>query len=116
MFTAGKKLTNLVWLIDDNKRQLDGYTEEVLPLFDLRQKFEAFGFDAVRVDGGDVCAIYEALTAPIGDRPRAIVLDTVKGHGIPEVEQMPANHSVNVTPDICDKWIAELRAELSALE
>lgn len=116
MFAAGKKLTNLIWLIDDNKRQLDGYTEDVLPLFDLRQKFEAFGFDAVRVDGGDVCAVYEALTAPIGDRPRAIILDTVKGKGIPEVEQMASNHSVTVTPDVCDKWIAQLQAELSALE
>lgn len=116
MFTAGKKLTNLVWLVDDNKKQLDGYTKDVLPLFDLREKFEAFGFEAVRVDGGDVAQIYDALTAPVGDRPRAVILDTVKGHGVKDVEETLSNHSMNVTPETCDKWLAELRAELSALE
>ena len=51
MFTAAKKVSNLVWIIDDNKKQLDGPTDEILPAFDFRAKFEAFGFDAVRVDG-----------------------------------------------------------------
>lgn len=116
MFAAGKKIKNLVWLIDENKKQLDGETEEVLPLFDLREKFEAFGFDAVRVDGGDVEAIYNALTAPVGDRPRAIVLDTVKGRGIPQVEQMASNHSVTTDTETYDKWLVGLRARLAELE
>lgn len=46
MFTAAKKITNLIWLVDDNKKQLDGYTQDVLPIFDLEAKFAAFGFDA----------------------------------------------------------------------
>ena len=116
MFTAGKKLTNLIWLIDDNKKQLDGYTDDVLPLFDLREKFAAFGFDALRVDGGDVAQIYEALTAPIGERPRAIILDTVKGRGVADVEKAPGNHSMTVAPDVCDKWLTALRGELAGLE
>ena len=41
MFTAGKKLTNLVWIVDDNKKQLDGPTDEIMPQFDLRAKLEA---------------------------------------------------------------------------
>lgn len=115
MFTAAKKVTNLVWLVDDNKKQLDGYTADVLPLFDLRAKFEAFGFDAVRVDGNDIEQVYEALTAPVGDKPKAIILDTVKGKGVVDVENTMANHSMNVVPEACDKWLAELRAELAAL-
>ena len=115
MFTAGKKLTNLTFIIDDNKKQLDGPTEQVLPLFDLRAKFEAFGFDAVRVDGGDVEAIHEALTAPVQDRPRAVILDNIKGRGVKEVEETAANHSMNVTPETCDRWLEQLRAELAAL-
>lgn len=115
MFTAAKKLTNLTWLVDDNKKQLDGYTADVLPLFDLRAKFEAFGFDAVRVDGNDIEQVYEALTAPVGDKPKAIILDTVKGKGVADVENTMANHSMNVGPEACDKWLAELRAELAAL-
>lgn len=116
MFTAAKGLTNIVWLVDDNKKQLDGYTQDVLPLFDLAAKFAAFGFDAQRVDGNDVGQVYAALTAPVGDKPRAIILDTVKGKGIPEVENTLGNHSMTVAPEVCDKWLAALNAQLAGME
>lgn len=116
MFTAAKRLTNIVWLVDDNKKQLDGNTQDVLPLFDLAAKFAAFGFDAQRVDGNDVGQVYAALTAPVGDKPRAIILDTVKGKGIPEVENTLGNHSMTVAPEVCDKWLAALNAQLAGME
>ena len=116
MFTAAKKITNLIWLVDDNKKQLAGYTQDVLPIFDLEAKFAAFGFDARRVDGNDIAQVYDALTAPIGDKPRAIILDTVKGKGIREVEETMGNHSMTVAADVCDKWLAGLRGELAGLE
>ena len=116
MFTAAKKITNLIWLVDDNTKQLDGYTQDVLPIFDLEAKFAAFGFDARRVDGNDIAQVYDALTAPIGDKPRAIILDTVKGKGIREVEETMGNHSMTVAADVCDKWLAGLRGELAGLE
>ena len=116
MFTAAKKITNLIWLVDDNKKQLDGYTQDVLPIFDLEAKFAAIGFDARRVDGTDIAQVYDALTAPIGDKPRAIILDTVKGKGIREVEETMGNHSMTVAADVCDKWLAGLRGELAGLE
>ena len=115
MFTAAKKLTNLIWLIDDNKKQLDGYTADVLAPFDLEEKFRSFGFDAVRIDGNDVGQIHAALTAPIGEKPRAIVLDTMKGKGIPDVENTFANHSMNVGQEVCDRWLQELQAQLDVL-
>ena len=116
MFTAGKKVNNLVWLIDDNKKQLDGYTADVMPVMDFREKFEAFGFDAVRINGNDVEELYDALTAPAGDRPRAIILDTVKGKGIREVEETMSNHSMNMPQETYDKWLAELKAALAAMD
>ncbi len=116
MFTAGKGLTNLVWLVDDNKKQLDGYTKDVMPQFDLKEKFSAFGFDARRVDGGDVAQVYEALTAPAGDRPKAVILDTVKGKGVAEVESAMGNHSMTPAPEACARWLEALRAELAALQ
>lgn len=116
MFTAGKKINNLVWLIDDNKKQLDGYTADIMPTQDFRAKFEAFGFDAVRIDGNDVEQLYEALTAPIGDKPRAIIMDTIKGKGVKEVEETVSNHSMNMPTETYDKWLAELKAELAAME
>lgn len=115
MFTAGKKITNLTWIIDVNKKQLDGWTADIIPNFDFEEKFRAFGFDAVTVKGNDLMALLEVLSAPVGDKPRAVVLDSVKGSGIADVENTVANHSMSPTAEQCDKWLAELRAQLDAL-
>ncbi|MBQ4361794.1 MAG: transketolase [Lachnospiraceae bacterium] len=116
MFTAAKKINNLVWLIDDNKKQLDGRTADILNPFDFREKFEAFGFDAVRIDGNDIDQLYEALSVRAGDKPRAIVLDTVKGKGIRQIEETEFNHSMGVSQETFDEWIGQLQDELAALE
>ena len=85
---------------------------------DFVAKMEAFGFDTVKVDGGDVEAIAAALerTRNGGDKPYAIVLDTIKGHGIDEVEAIAMNHSLPVTDERFANWTAELKAKLDALE
>ncbi|MBR1895960.1 MAG: transketolase [Pyramidobacter sp.] len=116
MFTAGKKVNNLVWIVDDNKRQLDGYTDDIMPQYDLRAKFEAFGFDAVRVPGNDVEALYEALTKPAGDKPIAVIMENVKGSGVKAVEETPANHSLTVDAEKWDSFIAEVQAQLDQLK
>ena len=116
MFTAAKKVNNLVWIVDDNKRQLDGPTAEILPTFDLRAKFEVFGFDAVRVPGNDVEALYEALTKTPEDKPIAIIMDNVKGSGVKAVEETPANHSMTVNAETWDSYIAAVKADLEAIE
>ena len=115
MFTAAKNLTNLVWLIDWNKKQLDGYVTDILDPFDFEEKFRAFGFDACTVDGNDVAQLKEALSKKAGDKPRAIILDTVKGKGVKEVEEAAGNHSMNVKPEVFDGWLSEIREKLAAL-
>ena len=115
MFTAAKNVNNLTWIIDDNKRQLDGYTKDILPTFDLRAKFEAFGFDAVRVPGNDVEALYEALTRK-SDKPVAVVMDNVKGSGVKAVEETAANHSMTVNAETWDSYIAAVQADLEELK
>ena len=116
MFTAAKKVNNLVWIVDDNKRQLDGPTAEILPTFDLRAKFEAFGFEALRVKGNDVEALYDALTKTPADKPIAIIMDNVKGSGVKAVEETAANHSMTVNAETWDSFIAAVKADLEALE
>lgn len=116
MFTAGKKVTNLVWIVDENKRQLDGTTDAVMPLFDLRAKFEAFGFEALRVKGNDVEALYEALTKVPGDKPIAIIMDNVKGSGVKAVEETAANHSMTVAAEVWDSFIEAIKADMEALK
>lgn len=117
-FAAAHKLSNLVVLIDWNKKQLDGLCNDVLPMGDFVQKMEAFGFDAVQVNGNDVAAVAAALerTRQGGDKPFAIVLDTVKGAGVEEVASMAMNHSIPVNDEKYEKWTTELKAELAALE
>lgn len=117
-FASAKKLGNLVVFIDWNKRQLDGYLDEVLPMGDYVAKMEAFGFHTVMVDGGDVEAIAKALEATRagGDKPYAIILDSVKGHGIREVEEIRMNHSIPVDADRHARWTEQLRAEIAELE
>lgn len=116
MFTAAKKVNNLVWIIDENKKQLDGTTDEILPHFDLRAKMEAFGFDAVRVPGNDVEALYDALTKPVADKPIAIIMDNIKGSGVKAVEDTVANHSMTVNAETWDSYIAAVKADLEAIE
>ena len=115
MFAAAKGLNNLVWIVDYNKKQLDGAVDDILPLGDIEAKFAAFGFDAVTVDGADIPGIYEAVTKR-SDRPVAVVLDSLKGRGIADVENTANNHSMNVTPELADKWRGELSARLAQLQ
>ena len=117
-FAAAKKLDNLVVLLDWNKRQLDGWTDDVMPMGDYVEKFRAFGFDTVKVDGNDVEALSEALahTRTGNGKPFAIVMDTVKGYGIKDVAETVMNHSLPVSDEQYTKWMAELKSELAALE
>lgn len=115
MFTAAKKITNLVWIIDNNKKQLDGYVKDVLDSGDIRAKFEAFGFEALSVDGNNIGQLYDALTKKAEDRPIAIIMDTVKGRGVTEVEETMANHSMTVSEEVFDRWLSGLNSQLEAL-
>lgn len=114
MFTAAKKITNLVWLIDDNKKQLDGYTNDILPNPNLVEKFQSFGFEATMINGNDIEQVYNALTKKATDKPLAFILDTVKGKGIPDVENTLSNHSMAVSGEVYDKWLLELNTQLKA--
>ncbi len=117
-FASAKKLSNLVVLLDWNKRQLDGWTNDIYPMGDYVAKFEAFGFDTVKINGNDVEALAQALerTRQGGDKPYAIVMDTVKGAGVKDVEETDANHSISVSDEQFEKWSAQLNAEIGALE
>ena len=117
-FASAKKLDNLVVLLDWNKRQLDGWTEDVYPMGDYVAKFEAFGFDTVKVNGNDVEAVAEALehTRQGSGRPCAIVLDTTKGACIQEVADTVMNHSLTVSDEQYERWTAQLKAQLAELE
>ncbi|MFK4997093.1 thiamine pyrophosphate-dependent enzyme [Bacillus sp. N9] len=88
-FAAHHQLSNLFVLVDDNKKQLDGRTIDICNPFDLAEKFNSFGFNAVHVDGSDLVAIRKAILngKQQNEKPVAIILDTIKGQGVPFLEE-----------------------------
>lgn len=117
-FAAAKKLSNLVVLLDWNKKQLDGTVEEILPMGDYKAKLEAFGFDTQQVNGNDVDALAAALekTRAGGEKPYAIVMDNIKGAGVKEIEETEMNHSIPVSDEQFARWTAGLEAEAAKWE
>ena len=87
MYAAGKKVDNLIATVDYNLKQIDGPTDEVMPLGDLRAKFEAFGWDVLEVKkGNDVASILAGLKTAKEltgkGKPVCILLYTEMGNGI----------------------------------
>ncbi|MFC4322512.1 transketolase [Litchfieldia salsa] len=95
-FASHHKLNRLFVFIDDNKKQLDGPTTDIIDPLDFEEKFRAFGFFTMKVDGGSLQSIQAAIELGKSqkDKPVAIVLDTVKGQGVLYLEQKADNHHV----------------------
>lgn len=100
-YIANYKLNNCIVIIDDNKRQLDGYTKDIMNPFDISKKMESFGFFTQKVKGNDIEAIDDAINQAkeVKDKAVCIVLDTIKGQGVPYFENMFSNHSVKFNTD-----------------
>jgi transketolase len=97
LFIAHRKLSNVVWLIDRNRIQGIGRTEEVIALEPLDAKLSAFGFHVVTADGHDFVSLLAARDACTRvlvetDTPVAIIANTIKGHGIRGVEDSVDSH------------------------
>lgn len=94
MFAAHQGLGNLVAIIDNNNLQIDGCIHDVCDPGDLGAKLAAFGWDVVEVDGHDVAALVEVLGAAKagGSKPRAVIAHTVKGKGVPFMENEAGWH------------------------
>jgi len=111
MSASKHKLANLTAMIDYNKIQSAGPTREILDLEPLFDKWRAFGFATVEVDGHDVEAVRRVLKrVPVEqDRPTAIICHTVKGKGIPFAEHDPNwHHKAKVAPDVIAKMYEAL--------
>ncbi|MFJ5762310.1 transketolase [Neobacillus sp. NPDC093182] len=116
-FAAHHKLNHLFVLIDDNKKQLDGLTKDIIDPLDFEEKFKAFGFYTLRVDGRSLEQIYQAIEEGKGqtEQPVAIVLDTVKGQGVPYLEEKADNHHIRPSKEDEEaivRAIAELENKL----
>lgn len=111
LFATHWSLDNLVVIVDENGFQAMGKTSEVMKLGSLQDKFSAFGFDAVAIDGHDERAIESALVqlkANKNGMPKAIVARTVKGKGVSFMEHQNIWHYTRLTEDSFGAAMAEL--------
>ena len=118
LFAAHHQVDNLIMFIDYNKKQLDGETDSICKLGDLRQKLADFDWYAQEADGHDTGAIYDAIERAKAEagRPSAIVLQTVKGKGCLKAEHAAANHHMTFTKEEGEAELAALARQLEALE
>ncbi len=87
MFAAGNKVDNYIATIDYNGQQIDGATDDVLPLGDVKAKFEAFGWDVLEIKNGNnlyeiIDGMNEAKTRTKKQKPICVLLHTVMGNGV----------------------------------
>lgn len=118
LFAAQQKLDNLILFVDDNGKQLDGYTDDILALGNIGRKFEEFGFFTQDVDGASVEELVAAITnaKKTKGQPSCIVLHTIKGKGITELEEMLLNHHIQVSPEFAARAEEELSTRLNQIK
>ena len=118
MFAAAKKLDNLVVIVDNNNLQIDGTVEEVNSPYPIPEKFEAFGFNVIEIDGNCLDEIEKAFESAktVKGKPTAIVAKTVKGKGVSYMENQVDWHGKAPNEEQYNIAMAELRAKLAEIE
>ncbi len=100
MFAAKYRLTNLTAIVDRNNIQIDGPTEDVMPLEDLKAKWESFGWHVLEIDGNDIEAAIDAcaMAKAVTEKPVVLLAYTIPGKGVDFMEYdfhwhgVPPNH------------------------
>lgn len=106
------KLDNLIAFTDNNRMQIDGNTADIIGVEPIDEKWKAFGWNVVRIDGHDIAAIFNAIreAKKSHGKPSMIVLNTIKGKGVSFIEAMGSkNHSMPVSEEQRIKALEELR-------
>ena len=118
MYAAAKKLDNLVAFVDNNNLQIDGTVEEVNSPYPIPEKFAAFGWNVIEIDGHCFDAIENALKAArdCKAKPTAIIAKTVKGKGVSFMENQVNWHGAAPNAEQYEVAMKELDAALAELE
>lgn len=92
-------LDNLVVIIDNNHMQFDGTEEDIMPMGSFKDKLDAFGFKTLYVNGHSIEHLYEAFTTEHFGKPLAIIAETIKGYGLPSIENKPESHHIMLSDE-----------------
>ncbi|MBG9985011.1 transketolase [Aerococcaceae bacterium DSM 111022] len=116
MAASHYKLNNITAIIDSNKLQITGATEDVMNSYPLREKWEAFGWDVVEIDGHDFNQLIKELSQnESSDKPKMVIANTVKGKGISMAEGQAGWHHHVPSDEEYEKGLAELDQKLEVL-
>ena len=113
MFARKYGLNNLTAFVDRNRLQICGNTEEVMPLDPLPEKFRAFGWNVIIIDGNDMRQIIDACEKAAASKknPTVIIMKTIKGKGVSFMENNADFHGKTCTPEQYEQAMKELRGE-----
>lgn len=111
LFAGKYKLSNLIAVVDRNNIQIDGHTEDVMPLEPLEDKYKAFGWHVIHVDGHNIEEFIDAIgeAKAIFEKPTVIIAHTIPGKGVSFMENLPEWHGKPPNPDEAKKALHELR-------
>lgn len=112
------KLDDLIVIIDCNKLQYDGKTEEVMELYSLKNKFESFGFESKEVNGHNIEELYNTLKEfqqSKNDKPKVIIANTIKGKGVSFMEGKKEWHHAILSKEQYDMAIKEVEEMNNAI-
>lgn len=113
MFAGHKKLSNLTAIIDRNNIQIDGTTDDVLTLEPLADKWRAFNWNVIEIDGHDIEAFVNACETAksFKEKPTVIIAKTISGKGVVEIEGDYRWHGKPPSTEEKDKWVKELMGD-----
>ena len=111
MFAGKNKLNNLTAIIDRNNIQIDGYTENIMPLEPLKDKYVSFGWNVIDVDGHNIRAFIDAVSEAkaIYEKPTVIIAHTIPGKGVDFMENDYNWHGKPPNKEEATKALKELR-------
>ncbi|MCI6637599.1 MAG: transketolase [Lachnospiraceae bacterium] len=118
MSAAMYGLDNLVWIIDRNRLQISGNTEDVMALEDLKRKAEAFGWNVISVDGNNIDEVDAALEKAkvCKGKPTCVIANTIKGKGSPIMENKAGWHHHLPTQEEYEQIMQDLEHQKEALK
>lgn len=110
LFCGNKNIDNLTLIIDYNKQQLDGWLKEIMPLDPLKEKFLAFNWNVIEIDGNNMKEVLDAFyqARNIKNKPTVIIANTIKGKGVSFMENNVEFHGMPPTKEQYELAIQEL--------
>lgn len=118
MFVGKNRLDNLTQVIDRNNIQIDGMTENIMPLEPLKEKYLAFNWEVLEIDGNNIHAFVDAVryANTVHEKPTVIIANTIPGLGVDFMENKYEWHGKPPTPDQAKVALKELRTLQGKIE